>query len=373
LRIGIITAEYKKGGIGYYVYNLVNKLKERGHKITVFTRGSLYNTEKILEDSVTIYKTPIIPLYPFHIFYQGLFLNKLINKMESSLDLMHCHSPIIPVPKTNLPIITTIHTLYKNDTNKIELYDFRSYVEKLQSSFLYSTEINLFNKSKLITTVSKKLVDEITDYGYKNDNVKYIGNGVDQNKYYPNDARNEFDEKYVLFVGRIGYRKGVFDFLECAENIIKTNKDIKFKMIGKGPLLEKAINQISDKKLSSNVEILGYVDENKLIDLYRNAYLTLIPSYYEGLPNVLLESMASGVPVIATKVGGVPEVISDGTNGILVDPGDVDEMFNKLNYLIENTRIRDDIGIQARNTIIKRYTWDIICSNMEEDYNSIVR
>jgi glycosyltransferase involved in cell wall biosynthesis len=368
----MISPEYKKGGIGYYVYNLLNKLLERNHELTLYTRGSINKTIKEIDNNITIYKTPILPIYPFHIFSQGYFLNKLLSKEETSYDLIHCHSPIIPVPKSNLPIITTIHTLYKNDTKNIEHVELRAYVEKLQSKFLYSTEMDLFNKSRQITTVSRKLVKEIYDYGFHKNNVSYLGNGVDEGKYHPNNKDYKNDEMYILFVGRIGYRKGVFDFLKCAESLIEQKKNVRFFMIGTGPLLEKVKKSVQEKNLMNKIEIPGYISENRLLELYRNAYLILIPSYYEGLPNVLLESMSSGVPAIATNVGGIPEVINNGKNGIIVKPGQIDEMINSIINLLEDKNTRDLMGVNARNTIEKEYTWSKICSRMENFYHQII-
>lgn len=367
----MITPEYLYGGIGYYVYNLSRHLNKKGHKITILTKGNIYKTQEEVIDDISIFKVPIIPIYPFHIATHGFFINKLLKKIEPDIDLLHLHSPVVPKIKLKIPIITTVHTLYKNDTSKIQYKGFRAFLERAQSLYLFQTEMHTLNQSKIITSVSRKLIGEINEYGYKKNNIYLLGNGVDIKKFYP--TKNEYSNgKYILYVGRIGFRKGIFDYLKCAEIIINKYQDIKFYIVGKGVLLSKVKKTIKNHKLKDNIILLGYANEKRLIELYRNAYLLLILSYYEGLPNVLLESMSCGVPSVATNVGGIPDVISHGQNGLLCKPGDPEHFAEEVSKLIEDEDLRNVMSKNARDTIEKKFSWDKISDRVLNFYDKVL-
>lgn len=369
----MITPEFAFGGIGNYVYNLSKKLIEKGNDVTVITRGNIQRTNEEVIDGIKVFKVTLLPFYPFHIWIHGIFVNKLFKSIESRYNIVHLHSPIVPVIKTNLQILTTVHTLYRARTRRglYGVHNFYSLIERLQYVFLYSLELKLLKLSNKISTVSQTNIKDLNQYRFKQHRITIIGNGVDEKVFYP-DKKFKHKNRYILYTGRLEERKGLFDLIKCAEYVLKKHPNIKFILTGKGSLRNILEKKVKKMGLEKKILFFGYVTFEKLLQLYRNAYIHIIPSHYEGLPNVLLEAMSSGLPVVATNVGGNPDVIFSGVNGFLVSPQDPLEMAKIVIKLLDDTKLRNKIGKEARKTIEKHYTWDIITDRILQCYYDIL-
>ena len=115
MRIGILSPRpfppAEADGIASYVYHLVRKLVEKGHDVTLITRGSLRLQQESASDHLRIFRVPILSTYPFHVHIHGIFISRLITMLEPELDIINAHSPYVPAVTTTLPLMTTIHTL----------------------------------------------------------------------------------------------------------------------------------------------------------------------------------------------------------------------------------------------------------------------
>ncbi len=174
------------------------------------------------------------------------------------------------------------------------------------------------------------------------------------------------NDRVVLFTGRLTVHKGV-------EYLIKAAKDIKgtVLILGDGPekpFLEKLIN---DYKLK-NVRLLRYMKPDEELDFhafYKRADVYVAPSVWkEPLGLVILEAMAAGCPVIATKTGGIGSIIKDGVNGFLVKPRDSKSIAEKVNLLLENEELRKKMAKKAQEIVKEKFTWDKITTKFENIY-----
>jgi glycosyltransferase involved in cell wall biosynthesis len=240
----------------------------------------------------------------------------------------------------------------------------------MQSIFLKSKEKNTLERADVIATVSRSVLNEVEKYGIKNKYIKVVGNGVDENIFYP-EKKKRYKDKYILYTGRLSERKGISDLIESMYQINQKHPKVKLLISGRGVLRQKLEKTVTELELDDVIKFLGYVSFEYLQLLYRNAYLHVIPSYYEGLPTVLLEAMSSGVPVICTAVGGAPDVINDARDGFLINPGEPHEISRIANLLLSDINLRNKIGNNARKKILSRYTWDKIADDVINDYNRI--
>jgi glycosyltransferase involved in cell wall biosynthesis len=374
LHICMITSEFPptSGGVGYFVYHLSKKLVERRHRVTVITRGSASKTKIATVEGFKVFKVPFIPFYPFHVLLLGKSVNKLFQSMESEFDVVHLHTPM-PLPiKTSLPTITTVHTPMKIDVRYHEISNFYSLAERVQSMVVYPLiESKLFTVSKMITSVSWSVAEELREYGLNPNHISVVGNGVDEKAFSPSPNRKPA-ETYVLYTGVLRGRKGLFDLIACAGQVCEVFSDVRFFVCGRGPFLRDLECKVRKMGLQRRIVFLGYVERDKLIQIYQNATIQVVPSYYEGLPTVLLEAMSCGLPVVATNIGGNNEVISSGLNGFLVPPRRPEEMADSILKLLADSTLRERIGRAARETIEKRYTWDKIADNIVKCYESLL-
>jgi len=358
-------------GIGNYIYNMSKEFIRKGHNVTVITRGGFHRTQKEIFEDIELYRVPFLPLYPLHVQFHGIFVKKLIRTLESNFDILHFHTPLPPIIKSYLPTITTVHTPMKTDTGRVELINPFSVAVKLQGKVSYLIERKLFGISDKVTSVATSVSKELAEYGLNPKDVEVIGNGVDENLFCP--VKNKGDERYILYTGRLSYRKGLFDFIECGIEVCEKHPDIKFKLTGKGPLLDKLKSIVADSGYKDRFEFLGYVDKSRLIELYQNATIFVLPSHYEGLPTTLLEAMACGQPVVATAVSGNLDVIESGKNGILVPIKSLDKMAEAVSSLLDNEGRMVELGLAARRTIEQRFTWDAISDRILQCYESVMQ
>lgn len=368
----MITREFppSSGGIGYYVYNLSKKLINRGHNVTVITRGNTRKTEKKVVDGINVFNVTFFPLYPFHLPLHGFFVNSMLKSMETEFDLVHVHSPLVPPITTTLPVVTTVHTAMRVDSRYHEVVDPYSLAEKMQSMYFSPyVESKLLRLSTTVTAVSPSIAAELREYGMDPGRVKITWNGVDEKLFFPSCRKGK---EYVLYTGVLRARKGLFDLIKCARLVADECPDVEFIICGSGSLLSKLRVEARRTGLQQQITFLGHVNRRKLIQTYQNATIHVIPSIYEGLPTVLLEAMACGLPVVATNIGGNRDVISSGVDGFLVPPRSPEDMARMIRMLLEGESLRAKIGKAARETILLRYTWDKIVDNFMAVYESIL-
>ena len=182
-------------------------------------------------------------------------------------------------------------------------------------------------------------------------------------------ARPSSKPIHFLFLGRIGQRKGAFDLIKAFAVLTDQQKAQAHLTIAGDGDTEKARLQVQNLGLAECVTILDWLNPEQ-----RDAYLAksnvfVLPSYNEGLPIALLEAMGWGLPAITTPVGGIPELVTSGKDGILVEPGNVEQLSQAIASLIENEQLRISIGASARERVeplnIHNY-----CASLIEVYRS---
>lgn len=151
----------------------------------------------------------------------------------------------------------------------------------------------------------------------------------------------------LLFVGRLAAVKGLTILLEAIARI----DEVILNIAGDGPERSMLEQKARTLGLSERVQFLGYQSQQQVRELLKRTDLFVLSSFAEGVPVVLMEAMAAGVPVIATRIAGIPELIQDGTSGILVSPGDVDATIDAIQRLLDNPDLRSSFASAGRETI----------------------
>ncbi|MEH2058673.1 MAG: glycosyltransferase family 4 protein [Nostoc sp.] len=155
----------------------------------------------------------------------------------------------------------------------------------------------------------------------------------------------------LLFLGRIGERKGAFDLIK-AFSLLPTECKTRSNMImaGDGDI-EKARNLITNLNLEDYIKLPGWIGSDERDILLSQADVFVLPSYNEGLPLAMLEAMAWELPVIVTPVGGIPEIVTQSENGLIVNQGSVQQLSDAIKSLIENDALRLSLGTKARTSV----------------------
>ncbi|WP_109125848.1 glycosyltransferase family 4 protein [Dyella sp. C11] len=179
-----------------------------------------------------------------------------------------------------------------------------------------------------VVAVSQALADKAVALGVDRSRVHVIYNGVEPNLFGPGSlsaAREKLslpqDERILLYVGNLKDTKGCLDLLEAFPRVLQTHPDANLLFIGSGPCREPLLQRAAALGCQDRVRLVGPVEHYALGDWFRAADLLCLPSHNEGVPNVVLEAMACGTPVVATRVGGIPEVLPEHA-GMLVEAHD---------------------------------------------------
>lgn len=179
-------------------------------------------------------------------------------------------------------------------------------------------------------------------------------------------------DNIIGYVGRLSREKGILNFIEAVARILQNNDQLKFIIIGDGPL-KKEVSEYSIKyQLFNKVEFCGWVDHKLLPEYLNKMKLLVLPSYAEGLPNIVLESMGCGTPVLGANVGGVPDVVIDGKTGYILKENTPDCIADSILEIFQSNSI-ELLSDNARSYIEKEYALNSAISRYEHIINDIHR
>ncbi len=180
------------------------------------------------------------------------------------------------------------------------------------------------------------------------------------------------DDPMLLFSGAIHESKGVFDLLRVVASLRHRYPRIRLVLAGTGPAIELVKKRVEAFGITAQLELLGWVDAQTRDALLQEADVFVLPSYYEGLPMSVLEAMAAGLPVVASKVGGIPEVIEHMVDGWLVTAGDVPAIRVALEMLLADAVLRETMGIAAQQRVQRYFSLELVLEQIEDIYRELV-
>jgi glycosyltransferase involved in cell wall biosynthesis len=188
-------------------------------------------------------------------------------------------------------------------------------------------------------------------------------------------AEMENSEKIVLYVGGLGYKKGVFDILKAVPIVVSYFRDAHFFFAGspENRSVREDLRQISaEGNLNGHIEFLGVVTGQEKLALFQKATLFVFPSYADNLPYALLEAMSVGLPVITTPVGSIPEIVQDGKNGFLIEPGDYKALAERIIKLLRNSALRQEMAFSNTKLIQNSYLPETASRRFDQIYSKLV-
>jgi len=202
--------------------------------------------------------------------------------------------------------------------------------------------------------------------------------GIDskQFKYIASDVRKQYniaiDDKLLLFVGRFVPLKNLPFLIKGTAELIKSDNKIKLLLVGEGPLYNQTVQLVSKLNIVDHVIFAGRIVNVDLAAYYSAANIFVITSYYDNFPNAVIEAMACGMPVIGTKVGGIPQQVEDGVNGYLIENNNIREFKEAVLKLITNRRLCRKMGEKNKEMVKAKYDWTKSAGKFLEIYETIL-
>jgi N-acetyl-alpha-D-glucosaminyl L-malate synthase BshA len=372
MNIGI-TVYPTYGGSGIVGSELGKELAERGHTVH-FISSSLPTRLTELNERVRFHEVEMMsyPLFE-HQPYTLALATKMATVAETeNLDLLHVHyaiphsiSAILAreslKPKRKLPVITTLHgtdiTLVGAD---------RSYLPITRYGIVQSDGV---------TAISQYL-KEATRESFQFDDIRVIPNFVCQHDYqrHPVETlRRELapnGETLLVHVSNFRPVKRPVDCVEIFARVFKKKSQTRLVMVGDGSERTNAEHRARCLGVSEKCSFVG--KQPNIVDYLSAADVLLLPSEQESFGLAALEAMACEVPVIASRVGGIPEVVTDGETGFLSEVGDVAKMAEDATRLVVDEKLRKEMGARARASAISRYRTDIVIPQYVEFYEEVL-
>ena len=300
---------------------------------------------------------------------------KALKSENYSFDVIHSHgnlaSLLLSYAKKNIPLVYTVH----------DNPPYSCQYSSLQETFIRHTAANFIDSKTWrhadhIIAVSKALKDEIMERKVPNDKISVISNGIGDEFLKESNVKKSsaiLQEKYgitghhCLYVGRLIPRKGL-DYLLYA---LKKVSDVQCAIVGDGPQREHLLSLTRTLELQDRVVFTGYVPKEDLKHFYAAADFFVLPSLAEGLPLVVLEALATGTPIIASKVAGIPDIIQEGYNGLIVPPKDVELLAVAIQKLAYTPDIQKKMGAHARQTVNQEFSWKSIAKEVLRVYEKV--
>lgn len=231
-----------------------------------------------------------------------------------------------------------------------------------------------------IVAVSESIRKDIIKYdGIDSSKILVIPNGIDTERFKPKgnfaDIRKEFSIKesdiVVGFVGRVVPAKGLEYLIDALPFLKKEFKNIKLLITGEGSTMERLKKKAKENNVHDSIIFTG--KRRDIPDILSCTDIFVMPSVAEGLPNALLEAMAMGKPIVATEVGGIPEVIKNGHSGLLVPPRNPEALATAIKDLISNDQLAAKMGQVARHIVLDNFSIWSIAQKWQTLYLSILR
>lgn len=197
-----------------------------------------------------------------------------------------------------------------------------------------------------------------------------IPNGIDRDLFHPPDQPHD-GVPTVLFVSRLIERKGLHLLLSALGTLLQEGVEFRVLVIGDGPMREKLEQQTAALGLTDRTTFLGLIDHGRLPELYRQGDIFCLPSASEGMASVVLEALATGLPIVTTDVPGTSELVTDGYNGFVAPIGDADALVAPLRRLLTDREFRREQGLRSRERSAD-FSWTVMAERYLALYASLI-
>jgi glycosyltransferase involved in cell wall biosynthesis len=373
--IAMVGTFSEEGGIKNHIHNLSTQLaKTEEHEIHIISfseRDAFLEENKIKIHFIKYEQT----LY-FNLFVgPSLVLKKL---EEINPKVIHVHGAYLPYAK----VLTDLKKSDNNIDKKIILTVHGSIRKELEVKYkslikyykyaVLAIQLHYEKKSIIyadkVVAVSKSIKESIETISNNKPSIYIIPNGINIEMIDETHKRENLEKPSIIFVGRLVKIKGCDIAIEAIEKVKKKYPTVKLYIIGDGNQLHTLQQLTTHFKLEENIEFLGFLSAERF-SYMKSADICVVPSKYEAFGIVVLEAMACRTPVIASKIGGMKDIIKD-KNGCTFKVGDSNDLADKITTLLINKELSIEMSVNGRKEVEIKYQWEKIAKDTFELYLS---
>lgn len=287
-------------------------------------------------------------------------------------DIIHCHfgpNGILGVTLKEIgvfegKVVTVFHG-----------YDISSYLRK-HGNAVYNS---LFMRGDMFLPISERWKNRLIELGCSEQKIVVHRMGIDTSKFCYLPRKPGKDGKVrLLTIARLIEKKGVQYAVQAVADVLKRYSNIEYNIVGDGPVKNTLEDLIEGLNIGNNVKLFGWRQQEEIIELMKHTDILIAPSVVsedgdeEGIPVVLMEALAQGMPVLSTQHSGIPEVVEDGKSGFLVPERDVDALAEKLVFFIEHPESWTKMGQAGREYVEKCYNIHTLNDKLVDLYQHLI-
>ncbi len=356
MKILLLTSVFQadhRGGTEVAAYHIAKGLANRGNDVHIIASGYRNLPKEEVQDGIRIRRVfyPAIPVIGIAWWY--IKIPFVIRKIRP--DVMHCMPTQMAIPAFLYHATNSTPYVVMGQGSDVYLpWKFKNAIHRL-----------VLSHAAYVLALTESMKQAISNFKFQISNLVVVPMGIDLNKI-KGDANlrmtsESTNKKIILFAGDLKSVKGPEYLLEAFKKI----SGAKLIMVGDGPEKETLKSMAQ-----GNVEFVGSVTNEAVLQYMAKADIFCMPSLSEGMPIALLEALASGLPVVASRAGGIPDVIEDGKHGFLVPPKNVNQLAQGLQQLIDDDALRQTMS-QYNKEAAKKYSWDVIVEQLISIYAGI--
>lgn len=379
----------------HFILNQMTGVIDRGHELDIFAAmpGPAHHAQPIVLDYGLLQRTFPLP----NVFFRSKRIRhavqpngnpaatNLLKSLESSksrslvlqeirqrpYDIIHCQFGVYGLRAVSWRALRML-------PGKI-VTSFRGYdatrIPREKRPGIYRP---LFDRGDLFLPVSESIRDRLVRLGCDERKILVHRSGIDTTKFPFVERRPpKQGEIRLATVARLVPKKGLEYAIRAVARLARRRRDIRYEIIGRGPLKQTLKRIVRELDAEEYITLSGWKCHDDLSVLLGRAHILICPSVtaksgdQEGIPNVLKEAMATGMPVVATRHGGIPELVTDGQNGFLVAEQDEVGLAERINHLIENPQVWSSLGRAARRTVEEQYDSNRLNDQLVDIYQDI--
>jgi glycosyltransferase involved in cell wall biosynthesis len=372
-------------GLGPNFYYISKEQVKQGYEVDVIARRGINESSYEEIDGIRVHRV----LSP----YNTNAMRKMVRLISREpFDIVHAHGTCgISYPlfrfMVRKPLVihthgTALHPFPAPIT--ISLKD--NLRSRIRTSVAIFRQKTYWQLADILLAVSYFLKEEIERlYNIKESKIEVAYNGVDTSIFRKTNSYDELKnlglegKRVILYVGHFGLRKGIIHLIEAMPGILQEEPDAFLLCVGGTPewlrtdvywkILKRKIEQAGIQK---NVRLIGQVPHQKLPIYYSMADVFAFPSLYEAMGKVVVEAMACEAPVVASRVGGIVEIINHGVNGLLVKPKDVKSLRQSILMVLQDSQLAKRFSKKGRETVESRFTWKHTVIQISKAYQKLM-
>lgn len=398
----IISADFKPsyGGIGIHVEHLTDQLLKKGYRVTLligrmkkhidyktqfnnknyliqeqtenlqiidintnFSELLSYQEEALLSHLEEKERFDYLTLLINQFFINGAM--EFIENNREDYSIIHLHDAFISVAALflskymNIPIVLTVHSM--NSDNSWMIENMRRYLT------------NNVDKIICVSDYIKKQIIKCFNFNDE-DKLITIHNAISLKDNNENNTNCVKKEKEIVFCGRLEYVKGTDILIRAfSDLLLRYDSNVQLIIIGSGGEESNLRLLCQALHIEDSVIFTGFLDNLQVREYFREAACVVLPSRKEPFATTALEAMSEGACVVAPNIGGFVELIQPGVNGFIFDGENVDDLAEKLIYILSNKKEADKIGMKAQKEVCSLYSWENISKNIIQVYNEVTK